>query len=176
MTIVDMMGSVGVGGAGDDVDKKKSNVMALKFIKDGAIYNVVLMNGAPLGISWAPCGNFALVQRTYAMAQKAGVRRGCIVAAVNDKSLRDMNHLDTAMYLKDQFDKGLGIRVVCAFTPAASRSGHFDRKITKTPQRTTNEFRSMDGVRIRKVSMAAKKKRKAYRVWRWELLYLRNRY
>lgn len=147
-------------GGDDGEKKKKSSVMTLRFIKDGNVYNVVLVTGSPLGISWAPCGNFALVQRTYAMAQKAGVRRGCIVAAVNDKSLREMNHLNTAMYLKNQFDKGLSIRVVCVFTPAASRSGHFDRKNTKTSQRTTNEFRSIDGVRIRKVSLATKRKEK----------------
>eukprot|EP00551_Chaetoceros_affinis_P010336 CAMPEP_0203682082 /NCGR_PEP_ID=MMETSP0090-20130426/44607_1 /ASSEMBLY_ACC=CAM_ASM_001088 /TAXON_ID=426623 /ORGANISM="Chaetoceros affinis, Strain CCMP159" /LENGTH=65 /DNA_ID=CAMNT_0050550833 /DNA_START=1 /DNA_END=194 /DNA_ORIENTATION=+ len=65
-----------------------------------------------------------------------------------------MNHLDTAMYLKDQFDSGNAIRVVCVFTPAASRTGFHERKgSTRTP-RKVNEVRTIDGVRIRKVSAA----------------------
>ena len=137
-----------------------NNIFGLKFIKDGTMYNVILMSGTPMGISWAPCANFALVQRTYALAQKAGVRRGCIVAAVNDQSLRTMNHLDTAMYIKDQFEKRKMIRVVCVFTPAASRTGHFQRKSqSKLSQGRSggissgNDVRTFDGVRIRKVSM-----------------------
>ena len=149
-------GNNGVGGG----DKNNKSVIALKLIKDGVLYNIVLMSGTPLGISWAPCANFALVQRTYAMAQKVGVRRGCIVAAVNDKNLRSMNHLDTAIYLKDQFDKGLAIRVVCVYTPAASRTGFYDRKNSKAPQDKSNEVRTVDGVRIRKVSLTNRNKEK----------------
>jgi len=137
--------------------------IVLKLIKDGIVYSAVLMTKPPFGISWAPCGNFALIQRTYSLAQKAGVRRGCIVAAVNDKSLREMNHLDTAMYLKDQFDKGKDIRVVCVFTPAASRTGHHERNSANGSnqfQKQTKDIRSFDGVRIRKVTLSAKKKEK----------------
>ncbi len=141
------------------IERSDRSIVALKLIKDGILYSAVLLTGSAFGISWAPCANFALIQRTYAMAQKAGVRRGCIVAAVNDKSLREMNHLDTAMYLKDQFDQGKAIRVVCVFTPAASRTGFHERSSTKSP-RKTNEIRSMDGVRVRKVSAATKKKEK----------------
>ncbi len=146
---------VGAGAGG-----RHKSVITLKFIKDGIVYSALLMSGTPMGVSWAPCGNFALVQRTYAMAQKAGVRRGCIVAAVNDKSLRQMNHLDTAMYLKDQFEKGVAIRVVCVYTPAASRTGYHERNNANTPRAKSNEVRTVDGVRIRKVSLAAKKKEK----------------
>lgn len=146
---------VGAGGGG-----RHKSVITLKLIKDGIIYSALLMSGTPMGVSWAPCGNFALVQRTYAMAQKAGVRRGCIVAAVNDKSLRQMNHLDTAMYLKDQFEKGVAIRVVFVYTPAASRTGYHERKNANAPRAKSNEVRTIDGVRIRKVSLAAKKKEK----------------
>jgi hypothetical protein len=147
---------------GDSSKSEKSDraTIVLKLIKDGVVYNAILISGSPSGISWAPCGNFALVQRTYAAAQKAGVRRGCIVAAVNDKSLREMNHLDTAMYLKDQFDKAKEIRVVCVFTPAASRTGHHDRRSAKKTKRQENEIRTIDGVRIRKVTLASKNKEK----------------
>jgi hypothetical protein len=75
--------SIVVNDKKKEVQKGLTGPVALKLIHDGIVYTVVLVTGAPFGISWAPAGNFALVQRTYAHAQKAGVKRGCIVAAVN---------------------------------------------------------------------------------------------
>ena len=69
----------------------------------------MLFTKGPFGISWAPCGNFALVQRSYSFAQAAGVRRGCIVAAVNGKSFRDLDHEGIALALKDAFAAGVSI-------------------------------------------------------------------
>ena len=143
--------------------------VAMTLIKDGHLYNVVLFSSgrAPFGISWAPCSNFALVQRSYSYAQKAGVRRGCIVAAVNHKSLREMDHLDTAMELKDQFSKGQDIRIVCIYTPAASRTNYHKLNKNKNKNKNSfgvspgkqsqNDFKSIDGVRIRKVNMSKKR-------------------
>ncbi len=128
--------------------------VVLTFIKDGQMYNTVFFAGSPFGISWAPCSNFALVQRAYSFAKKAGLTRGCIVAAVNHKSLREMDHLDTAMELKHQFTKGKDIRLVCIFTPAASRTNyHKNNGKNSTPGKNSNEFKSVDGVRIRRVNM-----------------------
>lgn len=128
--------------------------VALTWIKDGQLYSTILMTGAPFGISWAPCGNFALVQRAYSFAQKAGVRRGCIIAAVNHKSMRDMDHLDTAIELKEQFNKGRDIRIVCVYTPAASRTNFFKSKGVSgnALKSNPNDFKSIDGVKVRKVN------------------------
>ena len=145
--------SIVVNDKKKEVQKGLTGPVALKLIHDGIVYTVVLVTGAPFGISWAPAGNFALVQRTYAHAQKAGVKRGCIVAAVNDKSLRNMDHLDTAMELKDQFNKGKNIRIVCVYTPAASRTSHHEQKTTGgTTKSLPNEIQTIDGVRIRRVN------------------------
>lgn len=81
--------------------------IALRFIRDGRIYSALLLSKAPFGISWAPCGNFALVQKAYSFAEAAGVRRGCLVVAVNDRSLRGMDHIDTAEELKRLFACGV---------------------------------------------------------------------
>ena len=130
--------------------------VSMTFIKDGLVYTTVLLMGAPFGISWAPCGNFALVQRAYSHAQKAGVRRGCIVAAVNHKSMREMDHLDTAMELKKEFTKGKDIRIVCIYTPAASRT-NFKKGNASPSKNKANEFQNMGGVRVRSVNMFKRK-------------------
>ena len=148
-------------GYNNIMKKGMNGPIALTFIKDGHVYTAVFLTATPFGISWAPCANFALVQRSYAFAQKAGVRRGCIVAAVNHKSLREMDHLDTAMELKEQFGKGNDIRIVCIYTPAASRTNHHASQGGKniSPSKN-NDFKSIDGIRIRKVN-ALKKRREA---------------
>lgn len=88
--------------------------VALRFIRNGRLYTAILLGKAPFGISWGPCGNFALVQRSYSFAESAGVRRGCLVAAVNGRSLRDMDHVDTAEELKRLFVGGVSF----GFAPA----------------------------------------------------------
>lgn len=88
--------------------------VALRFIRNGRLYTAILLGKAPFGISWGPCGNFALVQRSYSFAESAGVRRGCLVAAVNGRSLRDMDHVDTADELRRLFVGGVSF----GFTPA----------------------------------------------------------
>jgi hypothetical protein len=137
--------------------------LALTFIKDGQMYSTVFFSGSPFGISWAPCSNFALVQRSYSFAKKAGLTRGCIVASVNHKSLREMDHLDTAMELKDQFTKGNDIRMVCIYTPAASRTNfHRNNGTNSSPSNKNNEFRSIEGgVKIRRVNMLKKRQAQA---------------
>lgn len=138
------------GGSG--IGRKNLTPVIMTWIKDGQLYTTVFMAGTPFGISWAPCGNFALIQRAYSFAQKAGVRRGCIVAAVNHKSIRDMDHLDTAIELKEQFSKGRDIRIVCIYTPAASRTNHFMNKSMNgnVMKSIANDFKSIDGVKVRK--------------------------
>jgi len=154
-----------VGQQGGEADDGLSGPISMKFIKDGSIYSVVFLSRSVFGISWGPCANFALVQRTYSFAQKAGVRRGCIVGAVNGKSLRDMDHLDTAMELKEQFSKGKDITITCVYTPAASRTGYHERLAQSSDgscqrangKTTVGETTIIDGVRIRRVIMSPKK-------------------
>lgn len=147
------------GIAPTSIKTRMQGPVSMTFIKDGLVYTTVLLMGAPFGISWAPCGNFALVQRAYSFAQKAGVRRGCIVAAVNHKSMREMDHLDTAMELKEQFTRGKDIRIVCIYTPAASRTNfHTGKNGNVTPSKNkANDFQSIDGVRVRAVNVFKRK-------------------
>jgi len=65
----------------------------------------MFLNKPPFGISWAPCGNFALVQRSYSYAQKAGIKRGCIIASVNGISFRQLDHVSAAETLRELFRK-----------------------------------------------------------------------
>ena len=101
--------------------------VALRFYRDGRLSTAILLGRAPFGISWAPCGNFALVQRSYSFAEGAGVRRGSLVAAVNGRCFRDMDHVDAAEELRRLFVGGEEIALTLVFTPSASRPGSQER-------------------------------------------------
>eukprot|EP00592_Proboscia_alata_P001724 CAMPEP_0194375564 /NCGR_PEP_ID=MMETSP0174-20130528/24101_1 /TAXON_ID=216777 /ORGANISM="Proboscia alata, Strain PI-D3" /LENGTH=1458 /DNA_ID=CAMNT_0039155847 /DNA_START=85 /DNA_END=4458 /DNA_ORIENTATION=+ len=103
--------------------------VALKLLKDGRVYTAIFLAPPPFGISWAPCGNFALVQKSYSFAQAAGIRRGCIIAGVNDRSFRDMDHRETARELRLMYESKKVITMTLAYTPAASRSTHVNNSI-----------------------------------------------
>ena len=98
----------------------------LVFIKNGTLYHVLILSKPPFGISWASCGDFALVQRSYSHAAQAGVLRGCLVAAVNGKSLRTMDHEDAAARLRELFIANETISISLVYTPAASRTVYYD--------------------------------------------------
>jgi hypothetical protein len=98
--------------------------IAMKFYHHGETYTKIFVSSPPFGISWAPCGNFALVQRTYALAAQAGARRGCLVAAVGATTIRhDLDHEVAAAALRDLFVSGQTMELQFCYTPAASRSG-----------------------------------------------------
>ena len=98
------------------------------FYKQGrGLYQVLFLYKPPFGITWAPCGQFALVQRAYALAADAGVQRGCLVAAANGKTMRTMDHEATAAHLRELFVAGQPMELTLAYTPAASRTAHFDK-------------------------------------------------
>lgn len=101
--------------------------VALRFYRDGRLSTAILLGRAPFGISWGPCGNFALVQRSYSFAEGAGVRRGSLVAAVNGRCFRDMDHVDAAEELSRLFVGGEQIALTLVFTPSASRPGSQER-------------------------------------------------
>lgn len=131
--------------------------VSLRFIKNGQVYTVVLFSSAPFGISWAPCGNFALIQRTYSHAAASGLKRGCLVAGINGKSFRSMDHSGTAAELKSLFSEHKDIQIICAYTALSSRiSSTTNGEKNKNPKRASknsmkNEVTTGDGVVIRKV-------------------------
>jgi hypothetical protein len=131
----------------ESTPSKWQGPLVLTLIKDGHLYTITLLTCSPFGISWAPCANFALVQRTYAHAASAGVKRGCLVAAVNDGNFWSMDHLDTAMKLKEEYSKNQSITLVCVYTPAASRTGFAERK---EDSNKNQEYALEGGVKIRK--------------------------
>lgn len=104
----------------------------LVFYRGGQLYQVLILSPPPYGISWAPCGDFALVQRSYAYAAEAGILRGCLVAAVNGASLRTMDHEGTAARLRDGFIAGKPMTVSLVYTPAASRTVYYDKQKERT--------------------------------------------
>jgi hypothetical protein len=121
--------------ANNDLQMKKPVV--LRLYKNGKVYTALLLSGKPLsGIEWAPCGNFALVQRSSGLAAECGVRRGCLVVGVDGEGLRTLDHVGVAFRLKEKFQRGETITISLGYTPAASRSGFYERdeKNNATPQ------------------------------------------
>jgi hypothetical protein len=103
----------------------------LTLYKSGRVYTVLLLSGHPLsGIEWAPCGNFALVQRVVSGGAgfNAGVRRGTIVCAVDGESLRSLDHVGVARKLRSKFLCGERMVIGLGYTPAASRSTFMERE------------------------------------------------
>lgn len=131
--------------------------VVMKFQRKSKVYSVPLFNPPPFGISWAPCANFALVQRSHSRAAAAGVRRGCIVAAVGNRNFRTMDHLDTAMELKCWGASENALRITCVYTPAASRTGYFERGLGELEGGgmrvggggAGKDWKSTNGVRVR---------------------------
>jgi hypothetical protein len=129
--------------------------VALTFIKNGELYSVLMLSNPPWGISWAPCGNFPLVKRAYSLAADAGVRPGSLVAAVNGKSFREMDHAETALELRDLFQSGQEIHLTLCFTPAAARTGHYERLSGFDGKRKANQpkprvtLKTNDGVEVK---------------------------
>ncbi|KAL3780653.1 hypothetical protein HJC23_000123 [Cyclotella cryptica] len=81
-------------------------------------------------IEWAPCGNFGLIQRSHGLAAEAGVRRGCLVIAVNGVGLRSLDHYGCARELQ-RFGMGRNVVLTLGYTPASSRSGYYEEKAEK---------------------------------------------
>jgi hypothetical protein len=98
----------------------------MTFILHGKLYSVLLLSNPPYGIEWSPCGNFALVKRSYGHGASAGVKRGSIIAAINDTTMHDLDHTNAAAELREAFDAKEGIHLQLCFTPSAARSGHFE--------------------------------------------------
>ena len=138
------------GNSNENSGRRKPGPIAFKLIKDGVMYTAILLGKAPFGVSWAPCGNFALVQRTYSYAQKAGVRRGCLVAAVNGRNLRNMDHEQTASVLRDSFISKQTIHLTCCYTPSDSRSGSSSKNSSAQKSELPTDFRDNNGVRLRR--------------------------
>jgi hypothetical protein len=140
-----------------NVEKKRAvrEPVALTFIKNGELYTVLMLSNPPWGISWAPCGNFPLVKRAYSLAADAGVRPGSLVAAVNGKSFREMDHAATALELRDLFQSGQEIHMTLCFTPAAARTGHYERLSGLDGKRKANQpkprvtLKTNDGVEVK---------------------------
>ena len=118
--------------ARNDATTETTTPVKLVFYRAGQLYHVLILSPPPYGISWAPCGDFALVQRSYAYAAEAGVLRGCLVAAVNGASLRTMDHEGTAARLRDGFIAGKPMNVSLVYTPAASRTVYYDKQKERT--------------------------------------------
>jgi hypothetical protein len=126
----------------------------MTLIHQGRLYTVTMLSNPPYGIDWSPCGNFALVKRTYAYGAKAGVKRGAIIAKVNDKTLYELDHIFCATELRDAFESGKGMQLQLCFTPSAARSGHFERQQVDAPRDTKPKRRGRtvalhDGVEVR---------------------------
>jgi hypothetical protein len=77
------------------------------------------------------------------------------VAAVNGKSFREMDHAETALELRDLFQSGQEIHLTLCFTPAAARTGHYERlsgfdgkrKASQPKPRVT--LKTNDGVEVK---------------------------
>jgi hypothetical protein len=124
--------------------------VTVTLIRDGKMYSVLFLSNPPYGITWGPCGNFALVQRVYSHAAVAGVRRGSLVASVNGLSLRTLDHAGTAEILRDLHSARRDIHMVLCYTPSAARTGHFESKSKAAGQKKKPKIAAIrDGVEVR---------------------------
>lgn len=130
-------------------------------IRASQIYTAILLStsstnansgggGAGWGIQWAPAAvNLPTIQRVGGIAATAGLlpHRGSLVAAVNGKSLREMDHVATARRMRDIFandtDSDLKdavsgespstkmprecLCVTTVFPPSNARTSHYER-------------------------------------------------
>lgn len=142
----DYVGEMG-NGSTDNLQVKKP--IQLRFFKNSQVYTVFLMSSTPLkGIEWAPCGNFALVQRSSGLAAQCGVRRGCLVLAVNDIGMRQLDHAGVAKALIENYAGGSNsVVLTCGYTPATSRSGYYEEKTVEKKSGGGNS--SSAGVEVR---------------------------
>ena len=122
-------GSTGSGNTPADVALRIRDPVKMTFIHHGQLYSVVLLSNPPYGIDWSPCGNFSLVQRAYAFSADAGVKSGSIIAAVNEKSIYELDHTGCATELRNAFESKSKIDLRLCWTPSAARSGHFERQL-----------------------------------------------
>jgi hypothetical protein len=146
-------GSTGSGNTPANVALRIRDPVKMTFIRHGQLYYVVLLSNPPYGIDWSPCGNFALVQRAYAFGADAGVKTGSIVAAVNEKSIYELDHTGCATELRNAFESKSKIELKLCFTPSAARSGHFERQLDgQVLHKTSNRPKVVaqhDGVKVR---------------------------
>lgn len=131
---------------GSDDDERPDPTLraptSLEFIHQGQLFSVLFLSNPPWGISWAPCGNFPLIQRVYRHAATAGVPKGALLTAVNETSCRLLDHAATAAELRGQRK----VRLTLSFPPPTARPGRrstIDGKKSPTPNKKT-----VDGVEI----------------------------
>ena len=144
----------------EEGDPTMRHPVALRFWKTGrGDYSVLLFCPPPFGIVWGPCGNFALVKRSYGAAAQAGVPRGALVAAVQGESFRSMDHTKTAAQLRALQGANEPIRILLAVPPSDMRSGHYEQQnnnnqtdplpaAPKSPQ-ARRTIRTDDGVEVK---------------------------
>ena len=76
----------------------------LTFIKNGNHCSVLLLGSAPHGIQWSPAApHLAMVQRVAGAAAEAGVGRGSVLVAVNGRTFRELDHVETAVHVREVF-------------------------------------------------------------------------
>lgn len=128
--------------ANGSTDPYIKHPVKVRFIHRGRIFSVLFVSNPPWGITWAPCGNFPLIKRVYGQAEVSGVKRGSLVAAINETSAREMDHADAALQLRALFDQRRSIVLTGVFTPTAART---PRNPNAGKQKPT---KSVDGVEV----------------------------
>lgn len=133
--------------------------VALKFVLKRRIYTVIMLSNPVWGIQWSPAAsNMPLVKRVYSFAADAGLRRGSLVAAVNGRTFRDMDHVQTATHIRDLFENGQTVRLTTVLPPVTARASHYERLLTgerrvgqttKEAAKTTTTGQHYDGVEVK---------------------------
>jgi hypothetical protein len=110
--------------------------VVLKFVHQRQIYSVILLSNPFWGIQWASAApNMPLVKRVYSIAAEVGLRKGSIVTAVNGRTLRDMDHVQTALHIRDLFENGEAIHISTAFPPVTARASYYERSVSAVSER-----------------------------------------
>jgi hypothetical protein len=143
--------TVDLGKEAQDGPKRILEPTRLTFIRNSSLYTVLLLSNPPWGISWAPCGNFPLVKRVYAHAATAGIPKGSLVAKINNRTFREMDHATTALYLRDLFQDGKEITITCCYTPASAKTSYMEKQLELKSAAPKPRFtkKTEDGVEIK---------------------------
>lgn len=122
-------------------ENKMDHPVRMRFIQNGRIRTLLITGRPPWGITWRPCGQFALVKRVHGVADEIGIKRGSIISAVDDHVRLD--HVAAAGYLKDGAQT-----ITYSLPPMTARSQR--RKSLHDVEKEMPAVRkaSLDGVRL----------------------------
>ncbi len=122
-------------------ENRMDHPVRLRFIKGGRIRTYLITGRTPWGMTWGPCGQFALVKKTRGLAEEIGIKRGAIISAVDEHV--GLDHVSAAELLKEGAQT-----ITYSLPPMTARSQR--RTCINDIERETTALRktSLEGVQV----------------------------